>query len=189
MSTKKFTAQSEGPGVPKTFCYHNSRLFALISLTNVFFSLQPARSPLLLSSSFLIAAFLWLFFNAATAPTNVWVQPNILASLLRVYVCGSERLSCLIFSTSSSDRRSSSGLLLRLGRLIGGNNGRGVPVFPSVVVSGLGFDDDWRRGDAGAVVSEKGEGAVGGGRCINVKFSSGSWVTTAFGLPSNGSGL
>jgi len=46
-----------------------------------------------------------------------------------------------------------------------------------------------RSGDEGAVVSEYGEGMVGGGRWINVSFSSGSCVMTALGLFSRGSDL
>jgi len=44
------------------------------------------------------------------------------------------------------------------------------------------------KGDAGEVVNENGVGAVGGGRCMNVRFSSASDFTTASGLLTRGSG-
>ncbi len=100
-----------------------------------------------------------------------------MASLVLVWVLGSEYLSCRIFSTSSSESRSGSGRLRR-GRLMGGSGMSSVRV-PHVR----------RSGDEGAVVSEYGEGMVGGGRWMNVSFSSGSCVTTAFGLFSRGSVL
>lgn len=43
-------------------------------------------------------------------------------------------------------------------------------------------------GEVGAVVSENGEGVVGGGRWINVRSSSSKGVTAALGLLTSGSG-
>jgi hypothetical protein len=52
----------------------------------------------------------------------------------------------------------------------------------------LGGVGDLSKGEAGAKVVECGEGAVGGGRWMNVKFSSLSVLTAALELFSNGSG-
>lgn len=49
-------------------------------------------------------------------------------------------------------------------------------------------DGSRRSGEVGAVVSENGEGAVGGGLWMNVKSSSSKGVTAAFGLLTSGSG-
>ena len=94
-----------------------------------------------------------------------------------MYVLGSANRSRRISATASSLRRS--GWLSSLsadGRIGGGRRS-------SVIVDG-----GRRSGDAGAVVYENGDGAVGGGRCMNVKFSSESVFTTAFGLLMSGSG-
>jgi hypothetical protein len=42
-------------------------------------------------------------------------------------------------------------------------------------------------GELGAVDNENGEGAVGGGRCINVTSWSSNFVTVALGLLTSGS--
>lgn len=52
----------------------------------------------------------------------------------------------------------------------------------------VGGVDGRRSGDTGSVVKDRGEGAVGGGRCMNVKSSSGNVVTAALGLLTKGSG-
>lgn len=91
-----------------------------------------------------------------------------------VYLLGLAVLSFRISAISSVETLRG-GSLSADGRIRGG---RGT--FPSL--------RGRRSGDVGLVVNEYGEGAVGGGRWINVKSSSGKAVSTAFGLSAKGSG-
>ena len=74
---------------------------------------------------------------------------------------------------SAVERRSGSGLYAD-GRSSGGSGPVGVA--------------GRRRGEAGSSVVDKGDGADGGGRWINVSLSPSSAVTTALGLLRSGSG-
>ena len=83
-------------------------------------------------------------------PTNALVQLNIFANLPRVHLRGSENRSSLSLIKSSSERRGCCFFSSR--DLRDGGSG------PLVGVGGRS------NGDTGAVVSENGDGAVGGGR-------------------------
>lgn len=77
---------------------------------------------------------------------------------------------------SSADTRSGSTFSAEDG-LISGGSGESV-------TGHLGRSS----GDEGSVVKDCGEGAVGGGRWMKVRLSSGNAVTVAFGLFIKGSG-
>ena len=154
--------------------YQNSRRFARIARTIDFFSLHFSLACACFWSRVRIRAVRWVFFKAAMVATNDSVHPNIFASFPRLYFVGFESLSRRISATTSSDARGGPSLLAD-GRMRGGRGPR----------IGEGFRR--RSGELGAVDNEKGEGAVGGGRCMKVRSSSFNEVIVAFGLLMSGS--
>lgn len=160
-----------------TFGHHqNSLLFFRISLASDFLCPHFCLTFSCLTSCSLRNTLLWGRFKAATCATKFSEQLNRFASTARVYFLESWWRSFLISSMTSSDTRGVSGFAAE-GRRRGGS---WVSIFGS---SGKGRRN---RGDAGAVVRENGEGAVGGGRWMNVKSDS-SFVTVAIGLSMSGS--
>lgn len=171
------TRHSESRRKPRTATpnYQNSRRLARTARTIDFFSLHLSLASACFWSRARIRAFRCVFFKAAMPATNDSVHPNIFASFPRLYFLGSESLRRRISATSSSDARGG-WILFADGRMKGGRGPR----------IGEGFRR--RSGELGAVDREKGEGAVGGGRCMKVTSWSFNEVTVAFGLLMSGSG-
>ena len=167
-----------------TFSYHNSFLFALIAITTACLSLHLSLDFSCFSFKVVCAALHCDFFKGATIPTNVEVQPNCSASLLRVYVLGSDLRSSLSWERASSERRGKDGGVE--GRRISG--GRSVDlVFVPLLLLLLPLLQALNKGDL-LSPTDSGPSIVGGGRCTNVSFPSSNSVTKAFGLSTSGSG-
>jgi len=146
-----------------------------MSRSRRFWSLQSALIFSWASSRLINAFFRKGLGKAAFNETNLFVHPNVSASLACECFLGSFLRSLCSSASSSSDSLFSGRMWADL-RKYGGKG-----ILPS-----LGGRS---KGETGLVVRDSGEAIVGGGRCINSRLPSVlRGVTAALGLLTRGSG-